>query len=598
MGVDINQYRATIGTFVGNGSNKKSGKYEKFNETRRKSVWKLVKFLLLFFVACTLALAEVNKTVKQESVYSACIAEKHNLVSATVTTGGIKIEGRSINNCRTFLKKEHNGVQYYQFSNLDNHFSKYTNGNRKHGGIRIYHFNKGNAHLCNKIHEVENIISTHRPHILGISESNYFQDHDYDAVQIENYKFLTAKTINNPNLKVSRVCVYLHKSMVGKIREDLMDENFSSIWVEVGLPQKRKILIGNVYREWGFMRQDNPAVSHYLTSQKDRWSVFIEQWERALAESKEVIVLGDLNLNFLEWARDDLPPNNQTQKLKPLIAELFSRILPHGVSQLVKSATRIRVGQPESGLDHFYSNEPNKLSPVQVVTCGGSDHKLIGATRYSSKIKKSVRYVTKRCYKHFNREQFISEVRKINWWQIYECEDVELVLQILTDNLTNILDQMAPIRTIQIRENYAPWLSQETKNVMTERDIAQQVAATSKFEDDWKIFKRLRNKVISILKNEKINWQRNKFKKCEDEKDSKQIWKNIKSWLNWTTSGAPTQLFYEGRLESCPSGLADCMNRFFIEKVSKLRNNLGQSEDNPLDNLQQLMSNLKCVFKL
>ena len=133
---------------------------------------------------------------------------------------------------------------------------------------------------------------------------------------------------------------------------------------------------------------------------------------------------------------------------------------------------------------------------------------------------------------------------------------------------------------------------------MTERDIAQQVAATSKSEDDWKIFKRLRNKVNSILKNEKRNWQRNKFKKCEDEKDSKQIWKNIKSWLNWTTSGAPTQLFYEGRLETRPSGLADCMNRFFIEKVSNLRNNLGQSEDNPLDNLQQLMSNRKCVFKL
>ena len=32
--------------------------------------------------------------------------------------------------------------------------------------------------------------------------------------------------------------------------------------------------------------------------------------------------------------------------------------------------------------------------------------------------------------------------------------------------------------------------------------------------------------------------------------------------------------------------------------ASNLRNNLDQSEDNPLHNLQQLMSNRKCVFKL
>ena len=76
----------------------------------------------------------------------------------------------------------------------------------------------------------------HRPHVLGISESNFFKGHDQEEVQIENYKFITAKTLENPDLNVSRVCVYLHNSMVGKVRYDLMDDTFSSIWVEVGLP--------------------------------------------------------------------------------------------------------------------------------------------------------------------------------------------------------------------------------------------------------------------------------------------------------------------------------------------------------------------------
>ena len=70
---------------------------------------------------------------------------------------------------------------------------------------------------------------------------------------------------------------------------------------------------------------------------------------------------------------------------------------------------------------------------------------------------------------------------------------------------------------------------------MAERDIAQKKAAETKYEEDWKLFRRLRNKVNSLLKNEKQNWQRSKFKQCEEENDSRQIWKNVKSWLNWTT---------------------------------------------------------------
>ena len=189
-------------------------------------------------------------------------------------------------------------------------------------------------------------------------------------------------------------------------------------------------------------------------------------------------------------------------------------------------------------------------------------------------------------------------MKLINWWQIYQCDDVDSALQLLTDNFTNILDQMAPIHTIQIRENYAPWLSYETKRIMAERDIAQKKAAETKYEEDWKLFRRLRNKVNSLLKNEKQNWQRSKFKQCEEENDSRQIWKNVKSWLNWTTSGAPTQLFYNGRLETRRIGLAECMNMFFIDKVRNLQSNLGHSGANPLNNLQRLMANRKCTFKL
>ena len=77
-------------------------------------------------------------------------------------------------------------------------------------------------------------------------------------------------------------------------------------------------------------------------------------------EDKEVLVMGDMTLDFLKWSNPNLAANDTTVRLKPLIEELFTRIIPHGVTQLVKEGTRVWPGQSSSGLDHVYSNKPEK----------------------------------------------------------------------------------------------------------------------------------------------------------------------------------------------------------------------------------------------
>ena len=73
--------------------------------------------------------------------------------------------------------------------------------------------------------------------------------------------------------------------------------------------------------------------------------------------------------------------------------------------------------------------------------------------------KLSQRITKKRSYKNFDPEAFRLEVRKISWWNIHSCNDVNLAVQLLSDKLTKILDEMAPIKVFQSGTNYAPWLS-------------------------------------------------------------------------------------------------------------------------------------------
>ena len=120
-----------------------------------------------------------------------------------------------------------------------------------------------------------------------------------------------------------------------------------------------------------------------VEQQMARWAEFLDHWERALNTGLEVHTLGDMNLNHCNWTDESLPATNQTSRLRPLITALFSQIFPHGVTQCVTGPTRHWPNQPSSGLDHYFTNRPDKLSPVEKQFRGGSDHMFIFAVRYA-----------------------------------------------------------------------------------------------------------------------------------------------------------------------------------------------------------------------
>ena len=237
-----------------------------------------------------------------------------------------------------------------------------------------------------------------------------------------------------------------------------------------------------MYRDWQYLNQHDNS-SNEIQAQLQRWLLFLEQWERALLEGKEVLVLGDMNLDFLKWTKT-VPTNSMAHRLRPLVDNLFSQILPYGVTQCVSVPTRQWPGEQSSGLDHIYSNKPEKPSDIKVDHQGASDHKLLFVIRYSKIVINKPRIVKKRSYRNFDPSQFLLAVRNMNFWNIYSCDDVEEAVKILSDDLNKILDDMAPIKTIQVRAKYCPWLSDTTKALQSERNRIQKDAEETKNEDD------------------------------------------------------------------------------------------------------------------
>ena len=71
--------------------------------------------------------------------------------------------------------------------------ARYKYGNKQKSGLKLSHWNKGPAFLENRIDEIETIISKFSPHIFGISESNFKNNHDVENVKIDDYEVFFAK---------------------------------------------------------------------------------------------------------------------------------------------------------------------------------------------------------------------------------------------------------------------------------------------------------------------------------------------------------------------------------------------------------------------
>ena len=150
------------------------------------------------------------------------------------------------------------------------------------------------------MNEVKLLIQQRKPHVLLIEEANLWKHHDIKQVQVEGYKLYTTSMINNNNCKCSRAVMYIGDKIRAKQVHNLQLEDFSCIWVEVGLPYAKKFLLGGVYREHGHFKLDrnDDSCTSDGESQELRWAKFVDKWGEALDRYQEVVVTGDINIDL------------------------------------------------------------------------------------------------------------------------------------------------------------------------------------------------------------------------------------------------------------------------------------------------------------
>ena len=496
------------------------------------------------------------------------------------------------------------GIQQHCFirkgkRNTANFLARYLHGNRKQKGVHNLHVNIRS--LKYKVFEVKNVAKEFSPHILGVSECELKKETiDEKNLKVPGYDILFPKSWTTHGF--ARVIVYVKKTFSYEQVFDLEDDLVQSIWLRGGFKNSKKVYYCHAYREHLSTRP--------VGEQQDYLRKFLSQWEAAAeynfpTEPNEVHVSGDMNLDTYKgrWLQNDY----RNLSLSRLVQNACNT---NNFSQLVSEPTRLMYNSVTntteiSCLDHVYCNAKHKCSKPTVTPFGASDHDIISYTRYSKEPPAPARTIRKRSYKEFIPEDFVTDLAVVNWSDIYSCNDVDQAVDIFTRKFRQVLNHHAPWIIFQQRKNFCPWITDETKELMQQREMWYQRARDLALISDgiacideqtaWKNYKFYRNKVNNKKKYDETDFKR---KKLEENIDSpEKTWKSAKSFMNWKSSGTPSQIEVGNKLITKAYLIAEVMNNFFVDKVKQIRNSMGHA-GLQLSSCLKIMAGKSCKLDL
>jgi len=446
------------------------------------------------------------------------------------------------------LKKKP-GMPNLQNNDLNNKFEMF---NKR--GLHFMHVNINS--ILPKLEELRYIVNSSKLSIIGISESKLDSSVDDNEINIPGYNILRKDRSRNGG----GVLAYIKDDLSFNIRDDLKSSN-ETIFFEIFLPHTRPILIGIVYRP--------PSDSKFL-------EVFHSTLENGKEfDNQEVYILGDMNINMD-------PSNINNANIRENYREFCKT---HGFLQLIKTNTHVTKSS-SSLIDHILTNSKEHISQSGVIETNFSDHFSIFMTRKITRSKYNKHKTIKiRSFKNYDKDTYLKKLNEINLPDLNMSSDLDEIYNSFINQLSEIIDDVAPLREIRVKNNTPDWFDGEIMDEIKNRNKLYQKFRVSRKEEDNMNYRTSRNQVHALINGKKKTYIQNSLK--ENKRDPKKLWKTLKNLglPSKSKSNSKINLIINGELNSKPADIAEHFNSFYstmaeklVEKLPKALNKFGNSE--------------------
>ena len=354
-----------------------------------------------------------------------------------------------------------------------------------------------------------------------------------------------------------------------------LEKDIEAIWIEIFVQKSKSILVCFVYKP--------PDSSKYLDP--DFLAKFDDMLSMGFWESKETILLGDLNAEFLRQAKDK---------------EVKRIIRGNSLEQIIKEPIRV-TKDTETLIDIIaISHEQNVLTSI-VYGNSASDHDLIGVIMKKNNRKFIPRVIYKRNYSKYNVDNFKQDLQNQPWTKATREDNVHNGWKTFTSLLKTVIDKHAPLEKKKIRGRDCPWLTSEIHKKINERDFfLRKVRKTGK-ENDWSMYCRLRNLVTHSIRHGKATYTRSILQENIDR--PKQFWDKIKQYFPTKSINRQNNKVFEvnGKQTSDLKATSNGLCIFFANSgkalqkpIPSLRDNIWKHHD--YATMKQTMNRKRCCF--
>ena len=227
----------------------------------------------------------------------------------------------------------------------------------------------------------------------------------------------------------------------------------------------------------------------------------------------EIILLGDFNLNTME------KNSVEAQHVKWL--EQVT-----GLKQCISGVTRY--SNNNTCIDLLFTNMVDNFT-TKILDLNISDHQFIHLHRqHVIKAKTKIDFIG-RSYKNYDKNIFCENLERIDWNDLYICDNPNTAWRILVKHIKSTLDAMCPLKIYKIAQEKEPWMSNEILEMIKDKDRLLRRAKNKNTEQDWIVARNFRNRTNHYIKQAKANFIKDNLNNHQN--NAKKFWQNIKDVL-------------------------------------------------------------------
>ncbi|KAL7629919.1 UNVERIFIED_CONTAM: hypothetical protein RMT77_019962 [Armadillidium vulgare] len=400
--------------------------------------------------------------------------------------------------------------------------------------------------LFTNFHFVEHHLSSSRPHLLFLTETQVSECSDSKPYSVSSYCLYPQFSAKGG------CCAYVRNDVVCSRVSNLESSEFSTLWLKLSSNSTTKFIC-SVYLSPN--STDYPKFFDYLNS----------KIEHILSSSpfSEIIILGDFNVHHRQWL--------SSSSHDPAGELAFNFSIHNNLEQLVHLPTRIpdRLGDEPNILDLFLTSNPSPYTVKLFPPLVSSDHLLISVSCpvSSSLPQERPPPSARRRFWHFGATNW-SDLRLYFSdfpWNDYcfrgrgpsECAER------ITEVILSGMEAYIPYSVPSTKPN-KPWFNSACSRAIRRRDAAFRDYRLLQTPETHATYISSRNRAKSILRNTKNSFLRLKCNNLSCSTSSRPFWhfaKNANS--NFASSSFPPLVSSDGTTAVLPSSKAELFAQTF-----------------------------------